>query len=258
MRMGWSTVRKPPTRGRPNSRRTIFRWFYLLAFAAELRGAPLDLVVENYRTASRLEARLPTIFFRLGEALTRSGQLEEAAAAYEQAVTIDPQLAVAHRGLGQVALAQGRPAEAIEHLQRVLELGGDRNRATLTSLAQAQMRNGDSAAAEETARRASEVNVDLPVPDPVRVRVQQMNLSSRECNRRAVQLIQSGRYEDALAQMLLVEESRPDEPSTHYRIGLCLARLGRVEEALPRLERAAELAPENEIVRAELERARGI
>jgi Flp pilus assembly protein TadD len=83
-----------------------------------------------------------------------------------------------------------------------------------------------------------------------------MNLSSKECNHRAVGLIQAGRYEEALAQMRIVEQTLPDNPSTHYRIGLCLARLGRMAEALPRLARAAELAPDNEIVRAELQRVR--
>ncbi len=102
------------------------------------------------------------------------------------------------------------------------------------------------------------VSAELPVPDPVRVRIRGMNVSSAKSASRAVRMILAGRYAAALEQMRIVEESRPDEPSTHFRIGLCLAHLGQLNEALPRLERAAELAPDNEVVRRELERVRGL
>jgi tetratricopeptide (TPR) repeat protein len=233
-----------------------FRWFYLLAFVSELRGAPADLVAERYEQASRLEPRLPTTYYRLGEALTRAGRLDEASAAYRKAIGIDADLAAAHRGLGQVALAQGDAQAAVASLGQAVALGADRNAATLASLAQAQMRLGDIAVAEATAERAAGASAELPVPDPVRLRIQQMNVSSAQSAIRAARMIQAGRYEDALEQMRVVEQSRPDEPSTHYRIGLCLAHLGQVDEALGRLERAAQLAPDNEVVQRELERVR--
>ena len=233
-----------------------FRWFYLRAFVGEVSGAASDRVVEDYRTAARLEPRLPTTYYRLGEAATRAGLLDEAEQAYRSALAVDPNLVVARRGLGQVLLAKGDAGGAVEELQRAVELGARRNAATLASLARAQQRLGDSTAAEATAVRAAEADEEIPVPDPVRLRVREMNLSSKECNHRAVQLIQAGRYEEALVLMRIVERTLPDRPSTHYRIGLCLVRSGKLAEGLPRLERAAELAPDNEIVRVELERAR--
>jgi len=235
-----------------------YRWFYLLAFVSELRGASPDQVAARYEEASRLEPRLPTTFYRLGEALTRAGRLDEASAAYGRALGIDPKLAVAHRGLGQVALARGDAQAAVTSLERAVALGADRNAATLASLAQAQMRLGNVVVAEANAARVAGVSADLPVPDPVRARIREMNVSSAKSATRAVRMIQAGRYDAALEQMRIVEESRPDEPSTHYRIGLCLARLGQLNEALPRLERAAELAPDNEVVQRELERVRGL
>ena len=235
-----------------------FRWFYLLAFVAELRGASADQVAAHYGEASRLRPALPTTFYRLGEALTRAGRLEEASEAYGRALAIDPELAVAHRGLGQVALAQGDPQAAVDRLERAVALGADRNVATLASLARAYMRLGNTAAAEAAAERAANVSDELPVPDPVRRGIQQMNVSAAQSAIRAARMIEAGRYEAALDQMRVVEESRPDEPSTHYRIGLCLAHLGKPDEALPRLERAAELAPDNEVVRRELARVRGL
>ena len=235
-----------------------FRWFYLLAFVSELRGAPADAVAAHYREASRLQPELPTTFYRLGEALTRAGRLDEAADAYRRALAIDPQLAVAHRGLGQVALARGDAAAAVGSLERAVALGANRNPATLASLARAQMRLGRVTEAEANAERAANASEELPVPDPVRLGIQQMNVSAAQSASRAVRLIQAGRYEAALDQMRVVEESRPDEPSTHYRIGLCLAHLGKPHEALRRLERAAELAPDNEVVRRELDRVRAL
>jgi len=235
-----------------------FRWFYLLGFVSELRGAPADRVAAHYERAALLEPRLPTTFYRLGEVLTRAGRLDEASVAYNRAIAIDTQLTVAYRGLGQVALAQGDPDAAIVHLNRAMALGADRNPATLASLAQAQMRVGDGTAAEATAARAATATAELPIPDPVRLRINEMNLSSAESASRAARLIQAGRYEAALEQMRVVEESRPDEPVTHYRIGVCLANLGQLDEALPRLRRAAELVPDNEIVRREFERVRDL
>ncbi len=237
---------------------TDFRWFYLLAFVAELRGAAPDRVAPLYAEAARLEPRLPTISYRLGEALTRAGRLDEAAAAYRRALEIDPRLAVAHRGLGQVVLAQGEPEVAVTHLARAVELGAGANPATLASLAQAEMRLGNTAAAEDYAARASTATEELAVPDPVRLGIQQMNVSAAQSAARAARLIQAGEYEAALEQMRIVEQTRPDEPSTHYRIGVCLAHLDRPVEALTHLERAAELAPDNEVVRKELERVRGV
>jgi len=233
-----------------------YRWFYLQAFVSELRGAPADRVAALYEQASRLEPRLPTTFYRLGEALTRAGRLDEAAAAYHRAIELDPQLAVAHRGLGQVELAQGDPLAALVSLGQAVELGASRNAATLASLAQAQMRLGDAVAAEITAQDASEASEELAVPDPVRSGIRGMNISSAQSAKRAASLIEAGRYETALEQMRIVEESRPDDPSTHFRIGFCLAQLGKPGEALPRLERAAQLAPDDAAVRRELERVR--
>ena len=235
-----------------------FRWFYLLAFISELRGASADQVTARYREASRLEPRLPTTFYRLGEALTRAGRLDEASAAYRRALAIDPKLTVAHRGLGQVALAQGDAQVAVASLEQAIALGADRNAPTLASLAQAQMRLGHVVAAEANAARVAGASAKLSVPDPIRGRIREMNVSSAKSAIRAGLMIQAGRYDAALEQMRIVEESRPDEPSTHYRIGLCLAHLGQLNEALPRLERAAELAPDNEVVRRELERVRGL
>ena len=235
-----------------------FRWFYLLAFVSELRGASADQVAAHYGEASRLRPKLPTTFYRLGEALTRAGRLDEASDAYRRAVAIDPELAVAHRGLGQVALVQGDAQAAVDSLPHAVALGADRNAATLASLARAQMLLGTVTEAEASAERAANASDELPVPDPVRLGIQQMNVSAAQSAIRAARMIQAGRYEAALDQMRVVEESRPDEPSTHYRIGLCLAHLGKPDEALPRLERAAQLAPDNEVVRRELERVRGL
>lgn len=237
---------------------TDFRWFYLLAFVSELRGGLPDRIAAHYAEASRLEPRLPTIFYRLGEALARAGRLDDAATAYRKALAIDPELAVAHRGLGQVVLASGDARTAVASLTRAVELGAGENPATLASLAQAETRLGNDAAAEEYGRRAATAKAELSVPDPVRLRIRQMNVSAAQSAARAARLIQAGRYDAALEQMRIVEQTRPDEASTHYRIGLCLAHLGKRDEALTRLEKAAELAPDNEVVRRELERVRSL
>ena len=68
------------------------------------------------------ESRYPVIHNNLGEILFRQGRLEEAAAEFEEAVKLEPDIEAAHLNLGCVLTNLGRPAEAAEHCQRVLAL----------------------------------------------------------------------------------------------------------------------------------------
>jgi len=61
---------------------------------------------------------------RHGLALKRAGQLEAAAVAFREAISVDPARAEAHRGLAWVLATQGRKADAIVEFRRVLDLVG--------------------------------------------------------------------------------------------------------------------------------------
>lgn len=51
----------------------------------------LDLAVANLREAARLNSKDPTVQANLGEALLRQAKFEEAAAAFEKALELDPE-----------------------------------------------------------------------------------------------------------------------------------------------------------------------
>ncbi|MFQ6132485.1 MAG: tetratricopeptide repeat protein [Armatimonadota bacterium] len=63
-------------------------------------------------------------------------------------------------------------------------------------------------------------------------------------------------FERAASAFQAVIELAPDFVDAHLRHAACLAQLGRREEAIAALERAAELAPEDEKVREALARLR--
>jgi peptidoglycan/LPS O-acetylase OafA/YrhL len=78
--------------------------------------------VEPLRRAALLEPREGGIRAELGTALLRARRGEEAAAAFREALALDPGLADAHLGLGTLAMDQGRLGEAVGHLAAAARL----------------------------------------------------------------------------------------------------------------------------------------
>ena len=61
----------------------------------------------------------------MGLLYQHAGRLQEAAAAYRQAIEIKPTLIEAHHNLGTVYVMQGKLAEAVVAYQRVIQLRPD-------------------------------------------------------------------------------------------------------------------------------------
>lgn len=77
----------------------------------------------------------------LGDALLGTGDLADAATAYQTALTADPKLAAAELGLGQALLQQNKLADALPHYQQAATL--DPNlKSYLLEIAQALSHNG--------------------------------------------------------------------------------------------------------------------
>jgi serine/threonine protein kinase/Flp pilus assembly protein TadD len=91
--------------------------------------------VDAYRESARLAQaegkghklpqprRLAAIHNRIGMALAAQGQLQEAMAEYQQALRLQPDLALAHCCLGLALQQQGHPDEAVAELKRGHQLG---------------------------------------------------------------------------------------------------------------------------------------
>jgi tetratricopeptide (TPR) repeat protein len=74
--------------------------------------------------------------------LTYARRLDEAAYEFQQAIRIDPAYANAHNNLGNVLLAQGKPADAIREFAEVVRLQ-PKSAEALRNLAQAYAIAGD-------------------------------------------------------------------------------------------------------------------
>jgi Flp pilus assembly protein TadD len=116
--------------------------------------------VSHFQESSRLLPDSAPARFNLGTALTVAGRLDEAAAAFEQALARRPGYPQAHNNLGQVLLAQGKTGAALTHLLEAVRLDAA-NPHALFGLAEAYAAVGSYAEAIDALERA----IKLPMPE---------------------------------------------------------------------------------------------
>ncbi len=211
--------------------------------------APQDRVVDinlssearNLLTAGRggaarqvaielLERDPGNAFYRelLVQAAMLAGDLDEAVAELRQLVEA-PRGREASVGVllavGGRLVATGRPEEAMEFLEKAVELDGSAG--ARYHLASAHRAIGDVAATLEALEAAVEA-------DPLHVEAR-VDL--------AIQHAMAGRTEEARSHFAAALEGDPFYPKGHYNYGAFLLEQGDVQAALPRFLRAAEIAP---------------
>ena len=81
-----------------------------------------DLAVELIGQAIKRDGRNPIYFSNLGVALEHQDKLDQAAAAYRQAIHFKPDRAEAHSNLGNVLKKQSRLGEALASYDKALTL----------------------------------------------------------------------------------------------------------------------------------------
>ena len=220
-----------------------FEWIYLLAIARELQGAEADEVVELFDRALSLRPDYAPALVRLGDALWRRGLYDEARAEFDRAITLAPGIATAHRRLGQVALTQGDVQEAAKHLARAITLE-PRDLAAYSGLSRALMRLGQTERARAIRARAVGLEPVTHLDDVVYARrVFMRNASSSGAFARATAAVRHGDFAQAAIDLEIVLESRPNDGSVHYWMGLARRRLGQEAAAVRHLSRAIEIDP---------------
>jgi tetratricopeptide (TPR) repeat protein len=192
--------------------------------------------------ASRLEPDFAPVWLRLGEAHARKGAMDEARAAFERALALDADLDRARRGLGQTLLVQGEIDAAVELLEDVARRHPE-DGPTAGVLAQAYGRRGDRDRATEAGALAREHGDDLTYEDPVRGEALSLGVSAYICEQRAHDLMQDGNYVEAMRNLRIVVEVRPDDPQAHYKLGDAAFMAGRPSLALTHLDEAVRLDP---------------
>ena len=161
---------------------------YQLALVLDFQGHGGDGALALLRRVAERQPDYPPVFYRIGEVLDRNGRRAEAQDAYEMALRLDPNLAIAHQNLGQALLALGHMRASVQHLERAIELGGENNRC-YAALAQGYSRLGEKRRAAEAAAQCRRVQKVLELPDPLRYHVISLERSAIACLDRAKQAI---------------------------------------------------------------------
>ncbi len=166
------------------------------------------------------------VFFNLGGALFRMGEMEEALAAYRTVIEKDPGNANAKARAARCLVALGQHAEAVELWRQSLEKSsGDVE--TWYNMGNALSHLGRVSEAAEAYRKALAI---------------QPSLADARCNLGHM-LLRLGRTSEALSEFQRVLRQSPRHVPASFNLGLALNQLGRREEAIRAFQRVLEIDP---------------
>lgn len=210
-------------------------------------------------------------------ALHRSARLNDAEAAYRQALTLAPDSVEAHHNLGIVQVERGQPEQALPSLLQALQLAParaylwldyvqalmacGRNSEALGWLEEG-VRRGLANEQVETLRTRLRTLLTTAAPRPVAAgAAETVASSSRRVARKLKELdglLAQGQLQAAedLARDML--QSRPNEGDVWRRLGLVLLAQGKPGSAGAALQNAAMLRPKDAAIWSELGRCLGL
>jgi tetratricopeptide (TPR) repeat protein len=220
------------------------RWPYALGQIA-LRRTP-ETAVTLLRRAASLARDNPeyrqAFALTLAEALLERGEAADAATILQSEVRPpDPQRA--HFDLGLVALSRNDDAEAFQQFKLAENHQACRRQAKVQLAGLARAR-GDTTAAKQYEAEANALGRDPPWPDPYLDKVVHYQVGYRGMERRVTVLERDGKFAQAAELFLDMINIKPTS-RTLTGLGVNLARLGRYDEALPRLREAVQLDPDD-------------
>ncbi|HET9361763.1 MAG TPA: tetratricopeptide repeat protein [Vicinamibacterales bacterium] len=256
------------------------RWPHLLGFLCQQTGR-LDEAAGFYREASRLQPGDRAAAAQLGAVYLGLNRLAEAGQQFRGITEIFP--AVARQGLGEVALREGKFADAIDHLAAALQRAPQAS-SIHYSLAMAYRGLGrmDQARSHLRQRGPGELRPADPIVDGLQALVRGERAHVIQ-GRRAYE---AGRFQEAADAFSKAVAASPasvaarvnlgmalaqtgdavgarghletalrldaDNVTAHAGLGMMLARLGRDDEAVDHLRAAFDRTPEDAGIRTEL------
>lgn len=189
--------------------------------------------LEQWTAAQTLNADQPFAWLNLGNLRLRQGRPDEARAAFERAIELDPQATAAWVNLADLLRAERRDDEGEHVLRRGLE-ANPRAAELHHALGLLLVRRGDGDAALAELRAAAEL-------DPA---------SARHAYVYAVALDSSGRRAEALAVLGTAAERHPGEPEILAALAALHREAGDRAAALRFARALAEAVPEDPNARA--------
>jgi len=147
--------------------------------------------------------------FRAGVAAQQRGELERAAAAYRQAIEVDPRYADAYANLGAVLARLGHYDQAVASYERALEINPKLNAARL-NLGLAHYRAGALTSAVAMVKAAY-------AADPSLLQARQLL---------GLLLVETDHDAEAIPHLEASAQAAPEEPAILFALGRAYTRLG--------------------------------
>ncbi len=208
-----------------------FRWIYFGAIAQELAGVHFEQVVEKFDAAIAAGYEYGPVHIRKAQTLGRAGDLNASIKSYKHALTLYPDLAIAHRGIGQILLQMGKSKEAITSLERAYAASPD-DRPTIAALAQClTAMNRESERARELSKQLAHTTATILLPDPIYLELESKRKTLAFVRREATQARQSGEFERAKQLLSQLVEYEPKNVQALVDLGFVQFELGFTNEA---------------------------
>jgi tetratricopeptide (TPR) repeat protein len=242
-----------------------------------------DAAADCFRNAAAVDARDQRWPYLLGASRQAAGELDGAAAAFEQALQLAPGTAAGHVHLAEIRLLQGRPEEAeaaarkaldtpataaaarsvlgqaalarrdfkaaVEHLEAALAAVPAANRLHYP-LALAYRGLGDRTKAEEHLARAGQVG--LKPADPLLDGLAGLRVGERVALMRGRVAAQAGRPADAAEEFRRALVARPESVEARVNLGSMLVLLGDPGGGIEQFREALQRDPANVTARFNL------
>jgi len=218
---------------------SVFEWPYLAARAYWQREHPEEALAAVQRALAIQPDDVPALVFQ-GDVQRATGRIDEARKAYARAVEITPRCAPALYGLGEIASLRGDFPLAIRMFEDALKIQPEASRVHYPlSLAYARLGASEKAKSHLALRG----NVDVAVADPLYDAV--LRLNPYTFARRGQDALESGRVGEALELLRAAALVLPEDAEIRVHLGAALARSGDNEAALEQYREAVRLQPTN-------------
>lgn len=222
-------------------------WPYAMGQARRAAG-DVGAAREAFEAALGRQANHLPSLLALGDLALAAGRLDRARERFDAAlagalVGTDPASreseAYARYGLGRVAVAAGRPAEAAEQLEAVLRLAPEAGRVR-NSLGLAYRDLGEMERAREELAAAQGATGDVPFPDPLTA---DLGSSARAAYLAAGSAaLAAGQPDEAVTRYRQAVDLDPDDPVARLELGAALLAAGDAPAAADEARRVLSLS----------------
>lgn len=219
-----------------------FDWPYYLAIAYGKLGKPQEALAAMDK-AIQIEPDYVPLRLLHAEALLAQGNADASKAEYQRVIAKNASSAAAHLGLGRAFAATGEYGSAVREYEAACSLFPPYAAAHYAA-AQAYRRLGDARNADRQQQLYSMSNQLAPPADDWRLdRMMELNAGAEQYLQRSLALAAAGRIEEAVQADLDALKIDPSLVLAHVNLISLDAQLGRPDEAEQHFRSAVGLAP---------------